>query len=157
MNQTLLRVDGVAKRFGDRSLLRDAHAELESGNGYVLTGGNGSGKTTFLRIVAGLERAQAGTIAFRGHQGTFARYPEKFRREPVDPVHERPFPRGRLVRVAGIGAVHHAVIPPERRHVGDMDKSLFHGAPKRRHLPRPHPPAADPAQTDRHPRTAATG
>jgi tungstate transport system ATP-binding protein len=90
MSPILLTVEGVAKRFGERSLLLDAGIQLEAGNGYVLTGGNGTGKTTFLRILAGLETALAGKLTFRGQQASFDDYPEPFRREILY-VHQQPY------------------------------------------------------------------
>jgi tungstate transport system ATP-binding protein len=90
MSRLLLQVEGVVKRFGDRTLLEGAGVDLESGNGYVLTGANGTGKTTFLRILAGLERAEAGGLSFRGTRASFDRYPEAFRREILY-VHQQPY------------------------------------------------------------------
>lgn len=90
MSRVLLTVEGVTKRFGERTLLESAGVQLESGNGYVLTGSNGTGKTTFLRILAGLELPQAGRIRFRGQDAVFADYPEAFRREIVY-VHQQPY------------------------------------------------------------------
>jgi tungstate transport system ATP-binding protein len=90
MSRVLLTVEGVKKRFGERELLKGAGVQLEAGNGYVLTGGNGTGKTTFLRILAGLEAAEAGRLTFRGHAAGFDAYPENFRREILY-VHQQPY------------------------------------------------------------------
>jgi tungstate transport system ATP-binding protein len=90
MNRLLLTVEGVVKRFGERTLLDGAGVELESGNGYVLTGGNGTGKTTFLRILAGLEPSIAGRFSFRGQAASFDDYPERFRRDILY-VHQQPY------------------------------------------------------------------
>jgi len=57
---------GVRKRFGDRLLFDIERLAIEEGRSYVLTGPNGAGKTTLLRILAGLERADAGEVRVRG-------------------------------------------------------------------------------------------
>jgi tungstate transport system ATP-binding protein len=62
----LLSVQGLRKAYGDRPLLEIKRMELQRGTSYLLMGDNGVGKTTLLRILAGLERAQAGIFSFDG-------------------------------------------------------------------------------------------
>lgn len=91
MNAPLLELSGFEKRYRDRVLFRDTSLSLETGNGYVLTGGNGSGKTTLLRVLAGIETAQAGELRYRGlGSGVSGGYPEAWRREIVY-VHQQPY------------------------------------------------------------------
>ena len=90
MSAALFSMGQIAKRFGQRVLFEDTHLELETGNGYVLTGPNGSGKTTLLRIAAGLEAAQGGRLGFRSETSTTADYPEAWRRDIVY-VHQQPY------------------------------------------------------------------
>ena len=63
---TLLDLKGVERCFGGQSILRSLDLSIAAGEIAVLVGASGSGKTTLLRIVAGLERAQAGTVRLRG-------------------------------------------------------------------------------------------
>jgi len=63
---SLMLVRGLRKSFGERLLFDVAELALQSGSSYLLTGGNGSGKTTMLRILAGLETAQIGSVSFEG-------------------------------------------------------------------------------------------
>ena len=49
MSAPLFYVESLRKRFGERVLFDDARLELETGSGYVLTGANGTGKSTLLR------------------------------------------------------------------------------------------------------------
>ena len=61
-----IAVRGVSKRFGSFMALDRVDLEIGHGELVALLGPSGSGKTTLLRIVAGLEFADAGTIAFDG-------------------------------------------------------------------------------------------
>lgn len=90
MSAPLFSAEGLAKRFGERVLFDGARLELEAGSGYVLTGANGTGKTTLLRIVAGLEPAERGRLAFRAQASAVPDYPEAWRREIVY-VHQQAY------------------------------------------------------------------
>lgn len=63
---SLLQVHALQKAFGERRLLDIAQLELDRGQSYVLTGDNGTGKTTLLRILAGLESASIASYRFDG-------------------------------------------------------------------------------------------
>src|SRR6185503_15571172 len=52
----------LGKEFGARALFGDVSLQLNAGSRYGLVGANGSGKSTFLRIVAGDEAASDGTV-----------------------------------------------------------------------------------------------
>src|SRR6266550_3729408 len=54
--------DKVTKRFGDVSVVEEFNLEVAEGELLVLVGGSGSGKSTILRMVAGLEAVTSGTI-----------------------------------------------------------------------------------------------
>ncbi len=58
----MIRVQGLAKWFGKFSALRDLCLMVNRGEFIALFGRNGAGKTTFLRILAGLTRASSGTV-----------------------------------------------------------------------------------------------
>jgi heme exporter protein A len=58
----MIEVQGLAKYFGRFSALRDLHLTVRDGEFIALFGRNGAGKTTFLRILAGLSRASSGTV-----------------------------------------------------------------------------------------------
>lgn len=62
----MLQVSGVAKRFNAHAAVDDFHLEIAEGETVCMLGPSGSGKTTLLRMVAGLERVDAGTIRIGG-------------------------------------------------------------------------------------------
>jgi heme exporter protein A len=59
-----LTVEGVAAGYGARRVFQDVSLELRAGEVLVVSGQNGSGKSTFLRLLAGLQRPDAGSIAY---------------------------------------------------------------------------------------------
>jgi tungstate transport system ATP-binding protein len=63
---SLLQVQGLRKKFGERLLLNIDSLELQRGRSYMLTGINGAGKTTLLRILAGLEPGEIISYRFDG-------------------------------------------------------------------------------------------
>lgn len=60
--QASVRFENVEKSFGDVKVLRDFDLEVEPGEFVVLLGASGSGKTTALRILSGLETPSAGQV-----------------------------------------------------------------------------------------------
>jgi ABC-2 type transport system ATP-binding protein len=54
-------VRGVTKKFGDRTVVKDIAMQVRHGEIYGFLGPNGSGKTTFLRMLCGLLRPDAGS------------------------------------------------------------------------------------------------
>ena len=53
---------GLSKSFGTTKVIEDLHLEIPDGAIITVLGASGSGKTTLLRLIAGLERPDAGTI-----------------------------------------------------------------------------------------------
>jgi multiple sugar transport system ATP-binding protein len=62
MSPSTVRYERVAKRFGEVEVLRDFDLVVQPGEFLVLLGESGSGKTTALRILAGLETATSGRV-----------------------------------------------------------------------------------------------
>jgi multiple sugar transport system ATP-binding protein len=65
-----LRLDGVGKRFGAIAAVSDLSLDVASGEFLVLLGPSGAGKTTTLRVVAGLETPDQGRVSIGGHDVT---------------------------------------------------------------------------------------
>jgi len=59
-------IEGVWKFFGDYPALRDISFNVEGGDCLALLGRNGAGKTSLLRILAGLSKAAKGRVAIMG-------------------------------------------------------------------------------------------
>ncbi|MFV9504267.1 MAG: heme ABC exporter ATP-binding protein CcmA [Oscillochloridaceae bacterium umkhey_bin13] len=60
-----LRVERVAAGYGARRVFAEVSLEVRSGEILVVSGHNGSGKSTFLRLLAGLQRPTSGTISYQ--------------------------------------------------------------------------------------------
>ena len=61
----LLSLQGVTKSFGTNEVLRDASFVLQDGQRMGLVGVNGCGKSTLMKIIAGVETADGGTITMQ--------------------------------------------------------------------------------------------
>jgi ABC-type Fe3+/spermidine/putrescine transport system ATPase subunit len=63
-------VVGISKRFGKASVLENISFDVAEGEVLVLLGASGSGKTTILRIIAGLEMPYTGKVILHGRDVT---------------------------------------------------------------------------------------
>ncbi|MBZ8139181.1 ABC transporter ATP-binding protein [Rubrivivax gelatinosus] len=66
MSETILKVQGVSKRFGGLQALSDVGIEIRKGQVYGLIGPNGAGKTTFFNVITGLYIPDAGSFELGG-------------------------------------------------------------------------------------------
>ncbi|HSE99035.1 MAG TPA: ABC transporter ATP-binding protein [Blastocatellia bacterium] len=70
MSGPFLRLVKVSKRYADRAVVSDVSLDVAEGEVMALLGASGSGKTTTLRIIAGLEASDAGEVWIGGEQVT---------------------------------------------------------------------------------------
>jgi polar amino acid transport system ATP-binding protein len=81
VNEVILELDSVVKRFGDNEVLRGISLELHRHEVVCLIGASGSGKSTLLRCVNLLETIDGGTITLFGQSLTDVRIdPDRVRR-----------------------------------------------------------------------------
>ena len=59
-----IRVLNVAKKYGPVTIIPDLSVDIENGEFFTLLGPSGCGKTTLLRMIAGFNSIEAGTIQF---------------------------------------------------------------------------------------------
>jgi branched-chain amino acid transport system ATP-binding protein len=63
----MLEISGLSVSYGPIAALRDVSLSVAEGQLVGILGANGAGKTSLLRTVSGLARAQSGTMRFDGH------------------------------------------------------------------------------------------
>ena len=66
----MIEARAIVKRFGDFTALDDVSVSVEAGSLTALLGPSGSGKSTLLRVIAGLERPDAGRVLLEGRDVT---------------------------------------------------------------------------------------
>jgi len=107
-------LDQVTKSFGDVEVLKALDIAVENGEFMVLLGASGSGKSTALRLIAGLESTTSGTISIDGRDVTqvlpknrnvamvfqsYALYPHKTVAENIGyPLRVRKTPKDEMTR-----------------------------------------------------------
>ncbi len=65
-----LQLDRVSKQFGRLTVADDVSLDVDAGEFFVLLGPSGEGKSTLLRMIAGIETVDAGTIRIDGQDVT---------------------------------------------------------------------------------------
>ena len=72
----VIAADGVVKTYGSgraaRRVLDGASLHVEAGEVVAILGRSGTGKSTFLHLIGGLDRCEAGTISVAGERVTGA-------------------------------------------------------------------------------------
>ena len=63
----ILTVEKITKMFGEKKIFDEADFYLEEGDKVGIVGINGTGKSTLLKIIAGLEEADQGQVIRANH------------------------------------------------------------------------------------------
>lgn len=64
----MIEVSGIEKAFGNNNIIRDVSFSVKAGSIYGLLGSNGAGKTTIMRMIAGILRQDTGGISVLNEQ-----------------------------------------------------------------------------------------
>ena len=70
MSEAILRIEGLAKRFGGLEALGGVNLSVSPGDFRAIIGPNGAGKSTFFNTMTGLLRPDAGRVIFEGRDVT---------------------------------------------------------------------------------------
>jgi iron(III) transport system ATP-binding protein len=68
---TDVMIQGVAKSFGDKQVLKEIDLTIEKGKFFTIIGPSGCGKTTLLRIISGFQLADRGKVCFNNQDITY--------------------------------------------------------------------------------------
>lgn len=79
----MLSVEGLTKRYGQQIVLDQIHFQVENGSFVSILGPNGCGKSTLIRLLAGIERPDAGRVLLEGRPVTDLSRKELARRVAV--------------------------------------------------------------------------
>jgi len=93
MNQPALQLSNLTKRFGERTAVDNLNLNIEAGCFYALLGHNGAGKSTTLRMIAGLTRPDFGNVRILGQD--MAIHPEAAK-QPLAFLPDEPLLYGKL-------------------------------------------------------------
>ena len=77
---SLIRIENLSFRRDDRNILTNVNLTVERGDFVAITGPNGGGKTTLLRLILGLLKPSTGTITIadeHGHKTSIGYLPQK--------------------------------------------------------------------------------
>jgi len=88
-DDAVLDATGVAKRFGAVQALKNASLQVGRGQVVALMGANGAGKSTFVKILTGVLRPDAGHVKIKGRTSTVAS-PAGARKWGLVPVYQEP-------------------------------------------------------------------
>ncbi len=69
MDETIIRLHGVSMRWDHREVLRDIDLDVRCGDFLAITGPNGGGKSTLLKVILKLIKPTSGTVGYFNRDG----------------------------------------------------------------------------------------
>jgi len=120
LSGTELKVEGLTKRFGGLTAVKNVSFSLWGGEITGLIGPNGSGKSTIMKLVMGLERPDAGSVQIGGEE-TARWAPHRIARRGIGILfqHSRPLPRQTVIENIML-----ALLPDRLLHWGRRSEVL---------------------------------
>ena len=67
MDESIIKCEGLNKWYGSIQALKDVSIDIKKGESVGLVGDNGAGKSTFIKILSGVHKADTGKIFFDGN------------------------------------------------------------------------------------------
>lgn len=131
----ILEIEGLSKALGGRCLFRDVEHTFNSGDRIGIIGRNGTGKTTFLNVITGMEQPDTGSVvwgetvkwAYYHQQGMKLKDDQRILDVVKDVAEYLPLKKGKLLSAAQL--LERFLFPPESHH---KYLSLLSGGEKRR-------------------------
>ena len=128
MVENLVEVEGLSKSFPGVDALTDVDFQLREGEIHAIVGENGAGKSTFVKILTGLEMPDRGVIRIRGQPVTI-RDPRESERLGISAIHQE------LALIPELDVAHNLMLshPPTRgegwrRRFGFLDRKEIYAA-----------------------------
>lgn len=125
---TILSAEGIAKNYGSVVALRSVDLDVAPGEIHALLGANGAGKSTFVKILAGVFSQDVGTVEVKGAPEDF-RDPSNATEAGISTVFQDPalIPDLSLFQNLTISGLKHADVLPwlERLQLADLDFGLL--------------------------------
>ncbi len=72
MNQVILEMKNIDKRFSGVHALKSANIELKAGEVHALMGENGAGKSTLMKVLCGIHKRDGGEVTLFGESVNFS-------------------------------------------------------------------------------------
>ena len=121
MNEAILQVEHLQKKYRDKDVLKDVSFRLEPGTATALIGPRGAGKTTLIRILAGMAFPDGGSISLFGSRGE-----EELRqaRQRAGFLVDAPFGKGGFPVEKNLLLLARLYGKPDRRHIRKLMKRL---------------------------------
>lgn len=76
--KTLVKLENVSKSYANKTVLTNISLDIYENQMIAILGGNGTGKSTILRIITGLERPSSGKVLYAEQKIKIGYVPERF-------------------------------------------------------------------------------
>jgi galactofuranose transport system ATP-binding protein len=117
--RALARLSAIEKRYPGVHALRGAELEIAEAEAHALIGENGAGKSTLVRILCGVERADAGMVEFAGERRAF-HSPLAARAAGIAVIHQE------LARIPALSVAENLLLGREPMRWFGIDRRALH-------------------------------